>query len=185
MPWLEPDVNDHLRALAAAGETAVVVFPIGFVSDHLEVIWDLDTEAQETAASSAWPSPGPATAGTHPAFVAVDPRAARGAPRRRAAAPGHELPGGAAFRPAPGRPRPGVPRPEDCVSADAPEPDSARLTRRQTGATSRVVPAAERREHDDDRRRHRRSSGTPGARRLIPSVSQAKNAAGDAGRLTG
>src|SRR3712207_5452359 len=49
VPWLEPDVNDHLRALAAAGETAVVLFPIGFVSDHLEVIWDLDNEAKETA----------------------------------------------------------------------------------------------------------------------------------------
>ena len=46
VPWLEPDVNDHLRALAAAGEQAVVLFPVGFVSDHLEVIWDLDNEAQ-------------------------------------------------------------------------------------------------------------------------------------------
>jgi ferrochelatase len=50
VPWLEPDINDHLRALAAAGEQAVVVFPIGFISDHLEVIWDLDNEAAETAA---------------------------------------------------------------------------------------------------------------------------------------
>lgn len=48
-PWLEPDVNDHLRTLAAAGITDVVVAPIGFVSDHMEVKYDLDTEARETA----------------------------------------------------------------------------------------------------------------------------------------
>ena len=48
-PWLEPDVNDHLEALAAAGTTAVVLAPIGFVSDHMEVAFDLDTEALETA----------------------------------------------------------------------------------------------------------------------------------------
>lgn len=49
-PWLEPDVNDHLRALSAAGTTSVVLAPIGFVSDHMEVAFDLDTEALETAA---------------------------------------------------------------------------------------------------------------------------------------
>ena len=49
-PWLEPDVNDHLTALAADGVTAVVLSPIGFVSDHMEVAFDLDTEALETAA---------------------------------------------------------------------------------------------------------------------------------------
>ena len=47
--WLEPDVNDHLRELAAKGVTDVVVAPIGFVSDHMEVKYDLDTEARETA----------------------------------------------------------------------------------------------------------------------------------------
>jgi ferrochelatase len=69
VPWLEPDVNDHLRALAAAGETAVVVFPVGFISDHLEVIWDLDNEARETAAELGLAFARAATAGTHPAFV--------------------------------------------------------------------------------------------------------------------
>jgi ferrochelatase len=69
VPWLEPDVNDHLRALAAAGETAVVVFPVGFISDHLEVIWDLDNEAKETAAELGLAFVRAATAGTHPAFV--------------------------------------------------------------------------------------------------------------------
>ncbi|MEX2503808.1 MAG: ferrochelatase, partial [Egicoccus sp.] len=45
VPWLEPDVNDHLEALAADGARAVVVVPVGFVSDHMEVIYDLDVEA--------------------------------------------------------------------------------------------------------------------------------------------
>jgi protoporphyrin/coproporphyrin ferrochelatase len=48
-PWLEPDVNDRLEELATGGATTVVVAPIGFVSDHMEVIYDLDTEAAETA----------------------------------------------------------------------------------------------------------------------------------------
>jgi ferrochelatase len=86
VPWLEPDVNDHLRALAAAGEKAVVVFPIGFISDHLEVIWDLDNEAEETAGELGLAFVRAATAGTHPAFVAtvrelVAERRAGGEPR--------------------------------------------------------------------------------------------------------
>jgi ferrochelatase len=44
VPWLEPDVSDHLRALADAGTSAVIVCPIGFVADHIEVVWDLDHE---------------------------------------------------------------------------------------------------------------------------------------------
>src|SRR3954470_16108668 len=71
VPWLEPDVNDHLKALAGAGETAVVVFPVGFVSDHLEVIWDLDNEARQTAESLGLAFARAGTAGTHPAFVAI------------------------------------------------------------------------------------------------------------------
>jgi ferrochelatase len=86
VPWLEPDVNDHLRALAEAGEEAVVVFPVGFVSDHLEVIWDLDNEAEETAGELGLAFVRAATAGTHPAFVAtvrelLEERRAGGAPR--------------------------------------------------------------------------------------------------------
>lgn len=50
VPWLEPDVGDHLSALAAAGEKAVIVCPVGFVADHIEVIWDLDSELAEQAA---------------------------------------------------------------------------------------------------------------------------------------
>ncbi len=71
-PWLEPDVNDHLEALAAEGSTgAVVLVPIGFVSDHMEVIYDLDTEAMETAERLGLPTRRAATAGVDPRFVAV------------------------------------------------------------------------------------------------------------------
>ena len=49
VPWLEPDVSDHLSALAAAGTKAVIVCPVGFVSDHIEVVWDLDNELAEQA----------------------------------------------------------------------------------------------------------------------------------------
>ncbi|GAB1512381.1 ferrochelatase [Actinophytocola sp. KF-1] len=50
VPWLEPDILDHLDALHAKGVPAVLLCPVGFVSDHLEVVWDLDTEAKEKAA---------------------------------------------------------------------------------------------------------------------------------------
>jgi ferrochelatase len=69
--WLEPDVNDHLRALAADGVRAVVVAPTGFVSDHMEVRWDLDEEARATADGLGLAFARAATAGTHPAFVAA------------------------------------------------------------------------------------------------------------------
>ncbi len=48
-PWLEPDINDHLEDLAEQGVTGVVLVPIGFVADHMEVVYDLDTEAKATA----------------------------------------------------------------------------------------------------------------------------------------
>ena len=47
VPWLEPDVADHIAALAEEGTKAVIVCPIGFVADHIEVVWDLDTELRE------------------------------------------------------------------------------------------------------------------------------------------
>ena len=68
-PWLEPDINDHLTALAEAGKRAVVTVPIGFVSDHMEVIFDLDTEAAATAHELGLGFARAGTAGTHPAFV--------------------------------------------------------------------------------------------------------------------
>src|SRR3954470_6002135 len=49
VPWLEPDAADHLSGLADAGTRAVVVCPIGFVADHIEVVWDLDNELREQA----------------------------------------------------------------------------------------------------------------------------------------
>ncbi len=52
VPWLEPDVGDHLAALADAGAGAVVVCPIGFVADHIEVVWDLDNELAQQAAEA-------------------------------------------------------------------------------------------------------------------------------------
>ena len=70
-PWLEPDVNDHLRQLAAEGVEAVVVIPIGFVSDHMEVRYDLDTEAQATAHAAGLAFARAATPGTAPAFVSL------------------------------------------------------------------------------------------------------------------
>jgi len=70
-PWLGPDVNDHLRDLARRGEKAVVLVPIGFVSDHMEVVFDLDTEARESAAACGLPLVRAATVGTHPAFVGM------------------------------------------------------------------------------------------------------------------
>ncbi|HEY7047623.1 MAG TPA: ferrochelatase [Jatrophihabitantaceae bacterium] len=69
--WLEPDINDHLRSLADRDVRDVVVSPTGFVSDHMEVVWDLDTEARETAAALGLGYRRAATAGTHPAFVAM------------------------------------------------------------------------------------------------------------------
>jgi len=48
-PWLGPDILDHLEALSARGIEDVLICPVGFVSDHLEIRWDLDTEAQEKA----------------------------------------------------------------------------------------------------------------------------------------
>lgn len=71
MPWLEPDVNDHLEALDGAGVQAVVLVPIGFVSDHMEVIYDLDTEAVATAQRLGMACERAATAGVDPRFVAM------------------------------------------------------------------------------------------------------------------
>ncbi|MCI2240395.1 ferrochelatase [Paenibacillus sp. TRM 82003] len=69
-PWLEPDVNDHLRALHEQGVPGVVVAPIGFVSDHMEVKFDLDTEAAETAGEIGLPFARAATVGADATFVA-------------------------------------------------------------------------------------------------------------------
>ncbi|WP_375405118.1 ferrochelatase [uncultured Amnibacterium sp.] len=69
-PWLEPDVNDALRQLAADGIRAVLLVPLGFVSDHMEVMWDLDEEATETAQELGIVSVRTPTPGVDPAYVA-------------------------------------------------------------------------------------------------------------------
>jgi ferrochelatase len=71
VPWLEPDIGDHLAQLAAQGVPAVVVVPIGFVSDHMEVVYDLDTVAAERARELGLPMARAATVGTDPQFVAM------------------------------------------------------------------------------------------------------------------
>jgi ferrochelatase len=70
-PWLEPDVGDHLEKLHGEGVQAVVLVPIGFVSDHMEVVYDLDVEAAELAARLGMTLARAATPGTHPRFVAM------------------------------------------------------------------------------------------------------------------
>jgi len=71
IPWLEPDINDHLEALHGDGVTAVVVTPIGFISDHMEVMFDLDTEAKATAERLGMQYARASTVGTDPRFVSA------------------------------------------------------------------------------------------------------------------
>jgi ferrochelatase len=68
-PWLEPDILDHLRALKGEGAADVVVAPVGFISDHMEVLYDLDTEARDLAAGLGLNMVRAATVGAHPEFV--------------------------------------------------------------------------------------------------------------------
>lgn len=69
IPWLEPDINDVIEIEATMRKKAVIVVPIGFISDHLEVVWDLDNEARATAERHGLRFERVATPGTHPAFV--------------------------------------------------------------------------------------------------------------------
>lgn len=68
-PWLEPDVNDVIRALGRQGTNAVVVTPIGFVCDHIEVLYDLDTEARATARDAGVAFRRAGTVMDHPVFI--------------------------------------------------------------------------------------------------------------------
>ncbi|HEX6467456.1 MAG TPA: ferrochelatase [Streptosporangiaceae bacterium] len=70
-PWLEPDVCDHLDELHRSGVSAAAIVPIGFVSDHMEVKYDLDVEAAELAAKLGLRVARVPTPGTHPRFVAM------------------------------------------------------------------------------------------------------------------
>jgi len=69
MPWLEPDICDHLDALKADGISSVVVSPLGFVSDHMEVLFDLDLEARDHAAELGLNYARAATPGNAPKMV--------------------------------------------------------------------------------------------------------------------
>ncbi|MCR9118890.1 MAG: ferrochelatase [bacterium] len=68
-PWLEPDVNDAINEAAAAGVKDIVVAPIGFISDHMEVLYDLDDEAKTTAKEAGVNMVRAGTVGVHPRFV--------------------------------------------------------------------------------------------------------------------
>jgi protoporphyrin/coproporphyrin ferrochelatase len=68
-PWLGPDILDHLRALHGQGVRNVLVAPLGFISDHVEVLYDLDTEALRLATELGIKMARSATVGTHPAFI--------------------------------------------------------------------------------------------------------------------
>ncbi|TAK69475.1 MAG: ferrochelatase [Actinomycetota bacterium] len=95
VPWLEPDVNDRIDALAQTGTDAVVVVPIGFVSDHMEVVWDLDTVAAQRCRAAGMAFARASTPGTDARFAGmvrelVLERTAGGA--RRALSPGGPAP---------------------------------------------------------------------------------------------
>jgi protoporphyrin/coproporphyrin ferrochelatase len=115
-PWLEPDVNDRLEELAAEGVTDVVVAPIGFVSDHMEVKFDLDTEAAETAARVGLRMVRVPTVGTDDEFVAglVDLALERAGQARGEAVPTPVWPGNDV--------RPAVCRPGCCPNLRAAKP---------------------------------------------------------------
>jgi protoporphyrin/coproporphyrin ferrochelatase len=68
-PWLEPDVVDYLGELAGAGIQDVIIIPVGFTSDHMEVLYDLDTEARQAAKDLGLNMVRAATVGTHPRLV--------------------------------------------------------------------------------------------------------------------
>ncbi|MBO0982986.1 ferrochelatase [Rathayibacter sp. SD072] len=68
-PWLEPDINDAIAELPARGRKAVLIVPLGFVSDHMEVMWDLDNEALETSEENGLVAIRVATPGTDPVYV--------------------------------------------------------------------------------------------------------------------
>jgi ferrochelatase len=67
--WLQPDINDAIQQAAAEGYQAVVVTPIGFLCDHVEVLYDLDVQARQTAQECGVQFARAATVGTHPTFL--------------------------------------------------------------------------------------------------------------------
>lgn len=70
-PWLEPDIGDHIRALHRLGNRELVIAPIGFISDHMEVLYDLDTEAAGLCSELGIRMVRAGTVGVHPKFVSM------------------------------------------------------------------------------------------------------------------
>ena len=68
-PWLEPDIGDHIRELHSQGIRSLVVAPVGFISDHMEVLFDLDEEAKALCSESGIEMARASTVGTHPDFI--------------------------------------------------------------------------------------------------------------------
>ena len=154
-PWLDPDILDHLGDLAEAGAPAAVIIPVGFVSDHMEVRHDLDTEAVETAAALGLPVARAATPWYHPQFrgMIIDlvrerlgpadaPRAALGrlGPATDVCPPGCcavPRPGGAqagGARPGGTVPRPGGTLPQPRPGGTLPQPQPGGTAARARGA---------------------------------------------------
>ena len=71
VPWVGPDILEHLDALSQINVKDVIVAPIGFISDHMEVVWDLDHEARDYATDLGITLTRAETVGTHPAFIAM------------------------------------------------------------------------------------------------------------------
>ena len=146
VPWLEPDVNDHLRMLQRRGVPGVAVVPIGFVSDHMEVVYDLDTEARETARGDRSPLRAGGDCRGGPAVRGDGPRPPPRAGSRRARRAGRHgprpprrLPGTCAPRAAaPTRTGPGLP----CAAGT--EPCRTRSWPRAACSTSRWPPPGRR-----------------------------------------
>ncbi len=70
-PWLEPDILDHIDALHSQGVTNLIIDPVGFLSDHMEVLYDLDDEARHRCDAHGIHMVRAATVGTHPRFVSM------------------------------------------------------------------------------------------------------------------
>ena len=70
-PWLEPDILDHIAALKAKNVPAITIHPVGFLSDHMEVLFDLDEEAKQKCEALGIAMARSATVGTHPRFVGM------------------------------------------------------------------------------------------------------------------
>jgi ferrochelatase len=116
VPWLGPDVCDHLAGLAAAGAPGAVLVPVGFVSDHLEVVYDLDVEAAAAAARLGLPVARAATPGTHPRFVSMITELVQ----ERAGQPGTGQPG--TGQPGTGQPGTGQPGRGPAPGGDSGQP---------------------------------------------------------------